>query len=352
MGGDPRKFPQNFARHSSRFVNLPLWVKEIHYVRSSWLRWNSQRLMRRLSRGASLRPIYQVPFIGLAAAGTALISYVCNLAASRTSSSPSPACSSVFIVLHSSPACATMPLPRFRFDRRDVDLVLPTAPAPADTSSDPDRDLETFGTSTNQLWQRDPRKLALMLARYRFVAKLLSGRHNVAEYGCADELGTRLVLQEVQRVTVYDRRPDVIDDMRRRHCGRRAFDAHVHDIAQARLPRRYDSIYSIGAIEQVGPEDEEAFARNLSNSIYRDHDILIVGGTAPAPFEEASPNETPSVYRRGGAQIKALMRSYFHSIFLFSMSGETVLAGNVPGAQYVFALCCSKKVRVGSGVPE
>jgi hypothetical protein len=45
------------------------------------------------------------------------------------------------------------------------------------------------------------------------------------------------------------------------------------------------------------------------------------------------------------------MRSHFHSILLFSMSGETVLAGNVPGAQYVFALCCAKKTRVGGGVP-
>src|SRR5258708_15592442 len=97
MGGDPRLFAINFARHSGRFVNLPLWMKEIHYVRSSRLRWRVQRLMKRLNRGATLRPIYQVPLIGLAAAGTALISYVCNLAATRTLSVPPPqGCSSVF----------------------------------------------------------------------------------------------------------------------------------------------------------------------------------------------------------------------------------------------------------------
>jgi hypothetical protein len=351
MGGDPRKFPQNFAHHSGRFVNLPLWVKEIHYVRSSWLRWHAQRLMRGLSRGATLRPILQLPFIGVATAATTLISYVCNLAAARTLSLPSQACSSVLIVLHSSPAGGTMPLPRFRFDKRDLDAALPAAPAPAGTASDTDRDWETFGVTTKQIWDRDPRQLALMLARYRFVAKLLSGRHNVGEYGCADAFGTRLVLQEVQRVTVYDSRPELIEDVRRRHSGQWAIDAHVHDIVQARLPRRFDSIYSIGAIERVGPEDEEAFARNLSNSLYRDQDILIVGGAAPAPFEDASPNGAPSGYRRSGAQLKALMRSHFHSILLFSMSGETVLAGNVPGAQYVFALCCAKKTRVGGGVP-
>jgi hypothetical protein len=357
QGSDPRDFGRNFASHSGRFVNLPLWVQEIRYVRSSRTRWRVQHLMERLGYRTTQRPKYQLPFIGLAAAGTALVSYVCNLAASRTLSSPSQACSSVFIVLHSSPAGGTVPLPQFRFDKRDMDVALPaaaatasvasaptgTTSAPTGAASAPAGGLETFGATTNQLWHRDPRQLALMLARYRFVAKLLSGRHTVGEYGCADAFGTRLVLQEVRRVTVYDRRHDLIEEVRRRHCGQWAFDAHVHDIVQDRLPEVYDSIYSIGAIEQVGAKDEEAFARNLCASLYREQGILIVGGAAPGPFEEESPNRAPGGYRRSGAQIRALMSSHFHTIVLFSMSGETVLAGNVPGAQYLFALCSAKK---------
>jgi hypothetical protein len=351
MGADPRIFAKNFARHSGRFVNLPLWVSEIHYVRSSWLRWNVQRVMRRLSRNATLRPVYQIPFIGLAAAGTALISYICNLAASRTLSSPPQACSSVFIVLDAPPAGGTIPLPRFQFDKRDVRESPPAASVPGDAPPESASGLEMMGATTGRVWHRDPRQLALIMARYRFVATLLSGRHNVGEYGCADAFATRLVLQEVHRVTVYDRRPDLVEDVLRHHCGQWAFDAHVHDVVQARLPRRHDSIYSLDAIEQVGPEDEEAFVRNLRDSLHGAQDILIVGGTAPAYAEDAPPRAAPSVYRRSGAQIKALMSGYFHSIFMFSMTGETVLPGNLPGAQYLFALCCSKKVRVGSGVP-
>jgi hypothetical protein len=347
---DPRLFAKNFAHHSGRFVNLPLWVKEIRYVPSSWLRWRVQRLMGRLARGATLRPIYQIPFKGLAAAGTALISYVCNLTAARTLSTPPQACSSVFVVLHASPAGGTVPLPRFQFDKRDTDLASPAAPVPADVSSEPARDFEPFGITTNQLWHRDPRQLALMLARYRFVAKLLSGRHDVGEYGCADAFGTRLVLQEVKRVTAYDKRPELIEDVRRRACDQWAFDAHVHDIVQARLPNRHDAIYTLGAIEQVGPDDEEAFARNLRDSLHRHQDIVIVGGAAPPLIEDAPRTGAPPAYRRSGSQIRALMSGYFHSIFLFSMTGETVVAGNLPGAQYLFALCCAKKVRAGNGV--
>jgi hypothetical protein len=349
---DPRLFAKNFAHHSGRFVNLPLWVKEIRYVRSSWLRWRVQRLMGRLARGATRRPIYQVPFKVLAAAGTALISYVCNLTAARTLSTPPQACSSVFVVLHASPAGGTVLLPRFQFDKRDTDLASPAAPVPADASSEPARDLEPFGITTNQLWHRDPGQLALMLARYRFVAKLLSGRHDVGEYGCADAFGTRLVLQEVKRVTVYDKRPDLIEDVRRRACEQWAFDAHAHDIVQTHLPNRHDAIYSLGAIEQVAPEDEEAFARHLRDSLHRYQDVVIVGGAGPALAADAPRSGAPIVYRRSGAQIKSLMSRYFHSVFMFSMVGEAVLPGNLPGAQYLFALCCSKKGRVASSVPE
>src|SRR5262249_28585554 len=64
--------------------------------------------------------------------------------------------------------------------------------------------LATLGLMTNQVWHDDPRRLTFLLARYKFVAKMLSGRHNVGELGCGDAFGTRIVQQEVERVTVYD----------------------------------------------------------------------------------------------------------------------------------------------------
>ena len=57
------------------------------------------------------------------------------------------------------------------------------------------RGLTTLGLMTNQAWQDDPKHLLFTLARYKFTAKMLSGRSSVLEIGCADAFGTRLVLQ-------------------------------------------------------------------------------------------------------------------------------------------------------------
>src|SRR5438067_2878676 len=64
--------------------------------------------------------------------------------------------------------------------------------------------LARFGVMSNQTWRDDPRRLLFVLARYKFVAKMLSGKRRVLEVGCADAFGTRLVMQEVGSVTAVD----------------------------------------------------------------------------------------------------------------------------------------------------
>ena len=76
--------------------------------------------------------------------------------------------------------------------------------------------LTSLGLMTNQVWYDDPRRLTFLLARYKFVAKMLAGRRNVGEVGCGDAFGTRVVLQEVPDVTVYDFDPLFIEDIRAR----------------------------------------------------------------------------------------------------------------------------------------
>ena len=64
--------------------------------------------------------------------------------------------------------------------------------------------LGTLGLMTNQAWEDDPKHLLFTLARYKFVAKMLSGAKQVLEVGCADAFATRIVVQEVAGLTAVD----------------------------------------------------------------------------------------------------------------------------------------------------
>ena len=47
-----------------------------------------------------------------------------------------------------------------------------------------------LGLMVNESWNQDPKRTLFTLARYKFVARMLSGRKHVLEVGCADAFGT------------------------------------------------------------------------------------------------------------------------------------------------------------------
>src|SRR3981081_3299621 len=61
-----------------------------------------------------------------------------------------------------------------------------------------------LGMMMNQAWQDDPKRLTFTFARYKFAARMLAGCKNVLEVGCGDAFPSRIVQQEVERITVTD----------------------------------------------------------------------------------------------------------------------------------------------------
>src|SRR3954466_11640609 len=76
--------------------------------------------------------------------------------------------------------------------------------------------LTPLGLMINQAWRDDPKRLAFTFARYKFVAKMLTGKKDVLEIGCADAFCTRIVQQAISQVTVTDFDPVFIADVKAR----------------------------------------------------------------------------------------------------------------------------------------
>jgi SAM-dependent methyltransferase len=203
--------------------------------------------------------------------------------------------------------------------------------------------LAPLGLMTNQVWHDDPRRLAFLLARYKFVSKMLSGKKFVGELGCGDAFGARIVLQEVGHVVAYDFDPVFIDDIRQRQSKKWPIVARLHDIVEAPLPDCHDGVYSLDVIEHIDVRDEDAYLRNLRDSL-TDDGVLIIGTPSLESQEYASPpSKAGHVNCKSGVQLKALLGNYFENVFLFSMNDEVVHTGFSPMAHYLFAVCCQKK---------
>ena len=188
----------------------------------------------------------------LAVGPALLVTYLTNLTVKITKVPPAGICSGVLVTLQVSQAVARG-MPRFT--------------RPLRTGSDLEPDLtgagwigaRPLGLAMSELGQVEPNELTTSLLAYRFVARLLAGRHDVAEYGHANELGTRLILQNVKQVRLFDPRPFVAEELQRQIGDQVQFEAHQHDILASPLKRPFDAIYSIDFIKYISRDEEDKF---------------------------------------------------------------------------------------------
>jgi hypothetical protein len=172
---------------------------------------------------------------------------------------------------------------------------------------------------------------------------MLAGRRDVGEVGCGDAFGTRVVLQEVPDVTVYDFDPLFIQDIRARRDERWPLKAEVHDIVAGPLPRKHEALFSLDVIEHISPMNEHAYLTNLCESL-TENGLLMIGTPSLESQAYASPpSKAGHINCKTSAELKALLEKYFMHVFVFSMNDEVVHTGFSPMAHYLFALCSIPK---------
>jgi cyclopropane fatty-acyl-phospholipid synthase-like methyltransferase len=204
--------------------------------------------------------------------------------------------------------------------------------------------LASLGLTTNQVWRDDPRHLLFILARYKFVAKMLSGKDRVLEVGCGDAFGTRLVQQEVGTIHAVDFDPVFVRDVNSRmDQGRWAFDCSVHDMLAGSVAGQYDAAYSCDVIEHIPQAAEQRFVANIAHSLV-DQGVLIIGSPSLQSQVYASKySKEGHINCKDHQQLRELMWQFFHNVFIFSMNDEVVHTGFYPMAHYLFAVCVGKK---------
>lgn len=203
--------------------------------------------------------------------------------------------------------------------------------------------LESFGLMTSQAWDDDPKRLAFTLARYKFVAKMLSGRKNVLEIGCADAFGTRIVRQEVGDLTAVDFDPIFVDDVNQRMSKKWRFNCFTHDMLAGPVPGKFDGIYALDVLEHIRPEDETQFLKNLTTSLAI-HGVVVIG--IPSLESQAYASEISRaghVNCKSMPDLKATMENYFNTVFMFSMNDEVLHTGYHKMAHYLLAICCEQR---------
>ena len=200
-----------------------------------------------------------------------------------------------------------------------------------------------LGPATAHDYVRDPKHLAFVASRYKFVAKLLDGLETVVEMGCGDAFGAPIVAQHVKSLVCTDIDEETLEDNRERCRSFANIAFQYHDFRQGALPRKVNAVFSVDVLEHIFPEEESALMANMVASL-ADDGVAVIG----TPNKEA--DKWASEYSKIGhvnlkdhKGLRALCRRHFGNVFLFSMNDEVVHTGFYPMAHYLWAVCASPK---------
>lgn len=197
-----------------------------------------------------------------------------------------------------------------------------------------------FGILKNLEWHEDPRRFLFSQSRYKFVAKMLSGKRGVLEVGCGDAFNVPIVLQEVADLTVTDYDPLFIADARERMTDRWPYQAEVHDFLQGPMDRRFSAAYSLDVLEHIPQADEERWLKNICLCLDADA-IGIFGMPSLESQEYASPgSKAGHINCKTAPDLKEVIGRYFDNVLMFSMNDEVLHTGYHKMAHYVIAIGC------------
>ena len=203
-----------------------------------------------------------------------------------------------------------------------------------------EKGLEKIGLMNSAVWHEDPKRLVFTLSRYKFVAKILPGKNRVAEIGCGDGFGARIVKREVGQLTITDydsyfikRFEDIVSE-------KYPISAVEHNILEGPLGQKFDAIYSLDVLEHIPIEHEDVFVKNIINSL-GSNGIVILGMPSIESQTYASPaSKEGHINCKTGKDLKLFLEKYFHNVLLFSMNDEVVHTGFEKMAHYLFVICC------------
>jgi len=204
--------------------------------------------------------------------------------------------------------------------------------------------LTRLGLITNQVWQDDPRRLLFVLARYKFVSKMLSGKQKVLEVGCGDAFGTRIVLQEVGTIVAIDSNPIFVEDVDKRMEDRWRFKCMTHDIIAKPMRGVFNAAYAIDVIEHIPEKKELRFMSHIVHSLDKKGILIIGTPSRQSQIYASTYSKREHINCKDHKELKKLMSRYFHNISIFSMNDEMVHTGFYPMAHYLFVMGVGKKV--------
>jgi 2-polyprenyl-3-methyl-5-hydroxy-6-metoxy-1,4-benzoquinol methylase len=224
----------------------------------------------------------------------------------------------------------------------------------------PQTEAEAWSRVTNQFEDRqvklgqhwsynlynDPKRLAFVLSRYKFVARLATRGKRVLELGCSEGLGALLLGEFAASYTGIDLDAEAIATARHNLQGERFTFVEGNFLGQ-RLGQ-FDTVVSLHVVEHIEKDIEHHFFEACYHNLNADG-VCVVGtpNVTAAPYASRA-SQLGHVNLFDGQRLRETLQKYFHNVFLFGLNDEVLHTGFTPMAHYLMAVGTYKRKEVAT----
>ncbi len=212
------------------------------------------------------------------------------------------------------------------------------------TEMDPEkRDPEAISWSDHWSYnfRNDPKRLAFVLARYKFAANMGCQGGRVLELGCGEGIGAPLLAEHAFSYTGVD-----LDDaaiLTARKNLKEAKFQFLYDDFMGKKFGDFQTVVSLDVVEHIYSEHEALYFETILKNLTYDG-IAIVGtpNATSAPYASKASN-LGHVNLFSQSRLKETLSHYFHNVFPFGINDETTHTGYAPMAHYIVCVGCNRR---------
>ncbi len=195
-----------------------------------------------------------------------------------------------------------------------------------------------FGEHWSYNFRNDPKRLAFVLSRYKFAAKMIGKANSVLEMGCSDGIGASILAENAQKYLGIDLDAPAIEAARY-NFGKTKHEFHTDDF-MGKVYGQFDGVVSLDVVEHILAIHENEYFDTLHKNLTA-HGVCVVG----------TPNITSDCYASLGSKmghvnlfsqerLQETLGKYFAHVFPFGMNDEVVHTGFAPMSHYLICVCC------------
>ncbi|MBI4720332.1 MAG: class I SAM-dependent methyltransferase [Chitinivibrionia bacterium] len=200
--------------------------------------------------------------------------------------------------------------------------------------------------SLGQQWsfnlRNDPKRLAFVLSRYKFAAKMAGPGKEILELGCGEGVGAPILAERATRYVGVDYDREAIQAAAANWSSPLVSfrEADILDSFQIGI---FDMVVSFDVIEHIRQEYEARFFQTILAHLKPDGVALVGTPNVTAQPYASAMSVKGHINNFTQERLHHAMASRFEVVFMFGGNDEVIHTGFAPMSHFLIAMGCGKK---------